>query len=76
MRKTKRLAFALAAIVAITGGVSVGAYASTPNVVKADSGCNMECELGMSCQPNVGGNTYCAREDDSNECKTRGCAEQ
>lgn len=64
------LGFAVLAL-AIGAGVVTGAQAGQ---VPARAACaQMECEMGIFCQDNSGGGTFCKREDNSNVCKTMAC---
>lgn len=68
----KKVTITVALLAAVVAGAQMGAQRSAPTKVKA--GCaDMECEAGFLCTQNPGGNTYCARSDNTNSCQTKGC---
>jgi hypothetical protein len=77
MKKIKALLFTFLIVsFSIFIGIQVAQFVNPPAVF-ASSICECddeECELGMVCVDNPGGNTWCDEVDD-NVCKTYGCCD-
>lgn len=69
----KKVSMTVAIMTAVLVGASVGAQSGAATTARAACA-DMECDVGILCVENTGGNTYCERQDNTNVCKTKGCA--
>jgi hypothetical protein len=68
----KKASITVAVVLAVLAGAGLGAQAGAPTPAKAACA-DMECDVGILCIDNVGGGTFCERQNNSNICKTKAC---